>query len=151
MIRESDAIRAIEWIRDAVQDGATLLCGGKRHGSILEATVLTGTRPDMRVNSEEVFAPVVTLEAYDDFSQAIRLVNESRYGLQAGVFTRDAARIFQAFEELEVGSVIAGDVPTFRIDHMPYGGVKDSGLGREGLRYAIQEMTEPRLLVMNLR
>jgi acyl-CoA reductase-like NAD-dependent aldehyde dehydrogenase len=105
----------------------------------------------MRVNSEEVFAPVVTLEAYDEFSQAIRLVNESRYGLQAGVFTRDAARIFQAFEELEVGSVIAGDVPTFRIDHMPYGGVKDSGLGREGLRYAIQEMTEPRLLVMNLR
>ena len=151
MIRESDAIRATEWIRDAVQDGATLLCGGKRHGSILEATVLTGTRPDMRVNSEEVFAPVVTLEAYDDFSHAIRLLNESRYGLQAGVFTRDAARIFQAFEELEVGSVIAGDVPTFRIDHMPYGGVKDSGFGREGLRDSIQEMTEPKLLVMNLR
>jgi acyl-CoA reductase-like NAD-dependent aldehyde dehydrogenase len=151
MIRESDAIRATEWVRDALQNGGTLLCGGKRHGSMMEPTVLTGTRPDMKVNSEEVFAPVVTLEAYYDFSQALRQINESRYGLQAGVFTRDAGRIFQAFEELEVGSVIAGDVPTFRIDHMPYGGVKDSGLGREGLRYAIEEMTEPRLLVMNVR
>jgi acyl-CoA reductase-like NAD-dependent aldehyde dehydrogenase len=105
----------------------------------------------MKVNCQEIFAPVVTLEPYDDFAQALRLINESPYGLQAGVFTRDAARIFQAFEELEVGGVIAGDVPSFRIDHMPYGGVKDSGLGREGLRYAIEDMTEPRLLVMNLR
>lgn len=151
LIRESDAIRATQWVQEAVQDGATLLCGGKRHGSILEPTVLTGTRPDMKVNCQEIFAPVVTLEAYDDFSQALRLVNESPYGLQAGVFTRDAGRIFQAFEELEVGGVIAGDVPSFRIDHMPYGGVKDSGLGREGLRYAIEDMTEPRLLVMNVR
>jgi acyl-CoA reductase-like NAD-dependent aldehyde dehydrogenase len=151
LIRESDAIRAEEWVTAAIQDGATLLCGGKRLGSILEPTVLTGTRPDMKVNCQEIFAPVVTLEPYDDFAQALRLINESPYGLQAGVFTRDAARIFQAFEELEVGGVIAGDVPSFRIDHMPYGGVKDSGLGREGLRYAIEDMTEPRLLVMNLR
>jgi acyl-CoA reductase-like NAD-dependent aldehyde dehydrogenase len=151
LIRESDAIRATQWVQEAVQDGATLLCGGKRHGSVMEPTVLTGTRPDMKVNCEEIFGPVVTLEAYDDFAQALRLVNESPYGLQAGVFTRDAARIFQAFEELEVGGVIAGDVPSFRIDHMPYGGVKDSGLGREGLRYAIEDMTEPRLLVMNVR
>ena len=151
LIRESDAVRAIEWVRDAIENGATVLCGGKRHGSILEPTVLTGTRPDMKVNCEEIFAPVVTLESYDDFAQSIRSMNESAYGLQAGIFTRDAGRIFQAFEELEVGGVIAGDVPTFRIDHMPYGGVKDSGLGREGLRYAIEEMTEPRLLVMNLR
>jgi acyl-CoA reductase-like NAD-dependent aldehyde dehydrogenase len=151
LIRESDAIRAEEWVQTAIQGGATLLCGGKRRGSILEPTVLTGTRPDMKVNCQEIFAPVVTLEPYDDFAQALRLVNESPYGLQAGVFTRDAARIFQAFEELEVGGVIAGDVPSFRIDHMPYGGVKDSGLGREGLRYAIEDMTEPRLLVMNLR
>ena len=103
------------------------------------------------MNCEEIFAPVVTIESYDDFSQALRQINESPYGLQAGIFTRDAARIFQAYEELEVGGLIAGDVPSFRIDHMPYGGVKDSGLGREGLRYAIEEMTEPKLLVMNLR
>jgi acyl-CoA reductase-like NAD-dependent aldehyde dehydrogenase len=151
LIRESDAIRAEDWVTAAIQDGATLLCGGKRRGSILEPTVLTGTRPDMKVNCQEIFAPVVTLEPYDDFAQALRLINESPYGLQAGVFTRDAARIFQAFEELEVGGVIAGDIPSFRIDHMPYGGVKDSGLGREGLKYAIEDMTEPRLLVMNLR
>jgi glyceraldehyde-3-phosphate dehydrogenase (NADP+) len=151
LIRESDAIRASEWVQQAIQDGATLLCGGKRHGSMLEPTVLTGTRPDMKVNCEEVFAPVVTVEAYDDFSQALRQINESPYGLQAGLFTRDVNRIFQAYEELEVGGLIAGDVPSFRIDHMPYGGVKDSGLGREGLRYAIEEMTEPKLLVMNLR
>ena len=151
LIRESDALRATQWVQEAVQDGATLLCGGKRRGSVMEPTVLTGTRPDMKVNCQEIFGPVVTLEGYDDFAQALRLINESPYGLQAGVFTRDAARIFQAFEELEVGGVIAGDVPSFRIDHMPYGGVKDSGLGREGLRYAIEDMTEPRLLVMNMR
>jgi len=151
LIRESDAIRASEWVQEAVQDGATLLCGGKRHGSVLEPTVLTGTRPDMKVNCQEIFAPVVTIESYDDFGAALRRINESPYGLQAGVFTRDANRIFQAYDELEVGGVIAGDVPSFRIDHMPYGGVKDSGLGREGLRYAIEEMTEPKLLVMNLR
>ncbi len=151
LIRESDAIRASDWVQEAVQDGATLLCGGKRHGSVLEPTVLTGTRPDMKVNCQEIFAPVVTIESYDDFAAALRRINESPYGLQAGVFTRDANRIFQAYDELEVGGVIAGDVPSFRIDHMPYGGVKDSGLGREGLRYAIEEMTEPKLLVMNLR
>jgi acyl-CoA reductase-like NAD-dependent aldehyde dehydrogenase len=151
LIRESDAIRAEEWVTAAIQDGATLLAGGKRRGSVLEPTVLTGTRPDMKVNCQEIFAPVVTLESYDDFAQALRLINESPYGLQAGVFTRDAGRIFQAFEEIEVGGVIAGDVPSFRIDHMPYGGVKDSGLGREGLKYAIEDMTEPRLLVMNVR
>ncbi len=92
-----------------------------------------------------------TVEPYDDFSAAIRQINDSRYGLQAGVFTNDVRLLFQAYNELEVGGVVAGDVPTFRIDHMPYGGVKDSGLGREGLRYAIEEMTEPKLLVMNLR
>jgi acyl-CoA reductase-like NAD-dependent aldehyde dehydrogenase len=151
LIRESDAIRASEWVQEAVQAGATLLCGGKRHGSILEPAVLTGTRPDMKVNCQEIFAPVVTIEPYDDFSAALKRINESPYGLQAGVFTSDAQRIFQAYEELEVGGVIAGDVPSFRIDHMPYGGIKDSGLGREGLRYAIEEMTEPKLLVMNLR
>jgi acyl-CoA reductase-like NAD-dependent aldehyde dehydrogenase len=105
----------------------------------------------MKVNCQEIFAPVVTVEAYDSFEDALRQINQSPYGLQAGIFTRDAKLLFLAYEELEVGGLIAGDVPTFRIDHMPYGGVKESGLGREGLRYAIEEMTEPKLLVMNLR
>jgi glyceraldehyde-3-phosphate dehydrogenase (NADP+) len=151
LIRESDAVRAAEWVQEAVRGGARLLCGGGRKGSLLEPTVLTGTRPDMKVNCQEIFAPVVTVEPYVEFDEAIRLINSSPYGLQAGIFTRDAKLMFQAFEELEVGGLLAGDVPTFRIDHMPYGGVKDSGIGREGLRYAIEEMTEPKLMVMNLR
>ena len=105
----------------------------------------------MKVNCQEIFAPVVTVEAYDDSNDAVRQINSSPYGLQAGIFTRDAKLLFDAYEELEVGALMAGDVPTFRIDHMPYGGIKESGLGREGLRYAIEEMTEPKLLVMNLR
>ena len=151
LIREDDAKRAEQWIKEAVSAGAKLLCGGGRKGAVLEPTVLAATRPDMKVNCEEIFAPVVTVDAYDDFGDALDRVNDSRYGLQAGVFTNDARLIFRAFDELEVGGVIAGDVPTFRIDHMPYGGVKDSGMGREGLRYAIEEMTERKLLVMNLR
>lgn len=151
LIRESDAIRAADWVEEAVRGGARLLHGGHREGSIMQPTVLTGTRPDMKVNCQEIFAPVVTVEPYNDFDEALRQINSSAYGLQAGIFTRDAKLMFQAFEELEVGAVVAGDVPTFRIDHMPYGGLKDSGLGREGLRYAIEEMTEPKLLVMNLR
>ncbi len=151
LIRQSDAVRAFEWVQEAVRGGARLLCGGQRKGSILEPTVLTGTRPEMKVNCQEVFGPVVTVEPYDDFEEAVKQVNNSAYGLQAGLFTRDAKLIFQAYEELEVGGLVAGDIPSFRIDHMPYGGIKDSGLGREGLRYAIEEMTEPKLLVMNIR
>ncbi len=151
LIREQDAVRATQWIDEAVQGGAKLLCGGKRRGSLVEPTVLTGTTPEMSVNCAEIFAPVVTVEPYDDFRDAVRRVNESRYGLQAGVLTRDAGLIQMAFEELEVGSVIVGDVPSFRVDQMPYGGIKDSGLGREGLRYSIEDMTERKLLVMALR
>jgi glyceraldehyde-3-phosphate dehydrogenase (NADP+) len=151
LIREADAARALDWVQEAVRGGARLLCGGQRRGPVLEPTVLTGTKPDMRVNCEEIFAPVVSVEPYDDFEGAIRTLNNSSYGLQAGIFTRDAKLLFHAYEELEIGGLVAGDVPTFRIDHMPYGGLKDSGLGREGLRYAIEEMTEPKLLVMNLR
>jgi acyl-CoA reductase-like NAD-dependent aldehyde dehydrogenase len=151
MISEDAARRATAWIEEAVTAGAKTETGGKRKGSILEPTVLTTTRREMKVSCEEVFAPVVIVEPYDDFEEAIRRLNDSPYGLQAGVFTRDAKRLFTAFEQLEVGGVIAGDIPTFRIDHMPYGGVKDSGLGREGLRYAIEEMTEPRLLALNLQ
>src|SRR5438128_7148778 len=151
LIRESDAIRATDWIQEAVRGGARLLCGGHRKGPVLAPTVLTGTKPEMRVNCQEIFAPVVTVEPYDDFELALRQLNNSPYGLQAGIFTRDAKLLFHSYEELEVGAVVAGDVPSFRIDHMPYGGIKDSGVGREGLRYAIEEMTEPKLLVMNPR
>jgi acyl-CoA reductase-like NAD-dependent aldehyde dehydrogenase len=151
LIREQDAVRVVEWIDEAVQSGAKLLCGGKRKGALVEPTVLTDTTPNMRVNCAEIFGPVVTVESYETFDEALSSVNNSVYGLQAGIMTHDARLIQTAFEELEVGSVIVGDVPTFRVDQMPYGGVKDSGLGREGLRYAIEDMTERKLLVMALR
>jgi acyl-CoA reductase-like NAD-dependent aldehyde dehydrogenase len=151
LIRESDALRVTTWIDEAVHSGARLLCGGGRKNSVVEPAVLTGTKPDMKVNCQEIFGPVVTVEPYQTFDEALGRINHSKYGLQAGLFTRDVKLLFQAYEELEVGALIAGDIPSFRIDQMPYGGVKDSGLGREGLRYAIEEMTEPKLLVMNLR
>ena len=151
LIRELDAMRAEEWIQEAVAAGAQVRCGGHRQGALLEPTVLTHTQPEMRVNCLEIFAPVVTVEAYDDFDDAVRRVNASPFGLQAGVFTHDARLIFRAYEELEAGGIIAGDVPTFRMDQMPYGGMKESGSGREGLRYAIEDMTERKLLVLNVR
>jgi acyl-CoA reductase-like NAD-dependent aldehyde dehydrogenase len=151
LIRERDAVRVTQWVEEAQRSGARLLCGGGRRGSVLEPTVLTGTRAEMKVNCQEVFGPVVTVEPYATFDEALRLINNSNFGLQAGVFTRDVKLLFQAYEELEVGAMIAGDVPSFRVDQMPYGGIKDSGIGREGLRYAMEEMTEPKLLVMNVR
>ncbi len=151
MIGEDDARRAESWIEEAAAGGAKVLCGGKRKGALFEPTVLSHTRPEMKVNCQEVFAPVVAVEPFDEFDDAIRRVNDSQYGLQAGVFTRNLRLLFKAYDELEVGGVIAGDMSSFRIDHMPYGGVKDSGMGREGLRYAIEEMTEPKLLVLNLQ
>jgi acyl-CoA reductase-like NAD-dependent aldehyde dehydrogenase len=151
LIRPSDVDRALRWIDEAVNEGATILYGGGVHGSVLEPTILTNTKPGMKVNCEEMFAPVKTVEPYDEFGEAVDRINKSRFGLQAGVFVRDSKLLFQAYDELEVGGVIAGDVPTFRIDNMPYGGIKDSGLGREGLSYAIEEMTDPKLLVMNIR
>jgi acyl-CoA reductase-like NAD-dependent aldehyde dehydrogenase len=150
LIRESDATRAESWIKEAVAEGAKLLCGGTRTGSMVDPAILTDTRESQKVNCMELFAPVVTVEKYRDFEEALKMVNNSTFGLQAGVFTRDAVRIFRAYEVLEVGGVIVGDVPTFRIDHMPYGGVKDSGLGREGVKYAIEEMTELKLMVVAL-
>jgi acyl-CoA reductase-like NAD-dependent aldehyde dehydrogenase len=150
MISEDAARRAASWIEEAVAGGAKLHAGGKREGAVLQPTVLTNVRADLKVSCQEVFAPVVIVEPYAEFADAIRRVNDSPFGLQAGVFTRDSQLLFSAFENLEVGGVIAGDISAFRIDHMPYGGVKDSGIGREGLRYAIEEMTEPRLLVLNL-
>jgi acyl-CoA reductase-like NAD-dependent aldehyde dehydrogenase len=150
IIRLADAERIERWTLEAMRDGAQLLAGGTRQGSMIAPTVLTGTRPPMAVQDEEVFGPVIVVEPYDSFSEALAMVNQSRYGLQAGLFTRDAARIFHAYNELEVGGLIVGDVPTWRLDPMPYGGTKDSGMGREGLRFAMQEMTAPRLLVMAL-
>ena len=148
MIRASDVERVQQWIKEAIGSGAKLLCGGNGKGSLLEPTLLSATTPQMKVNCEEIFAPVATIEPYDDFNDALAQMNQSHYGLQGGLFTNDASLIFRAFEKLDVGGLIVGDVPTFRVDPMPYGGVKDSGLGREGIRYAIEEMTERKLLVM---
>ena len=151
LIRESDAVRAESWVREAVRAGARLLCGGHRQGSTLEPTLLTDTRPEMKVNCLEVFAPVKTVEPYQTFEEALQRVNDTPFGLQAGVFSRDMTLVFRAFEEIEVGGLMANDVPTFRTDQMPYGGTRESGQGREGLRYSIEEMTERKLLVLNLR
>jgi acyl-CoA reductase-like NAD-dependent aldehyde dehydrogenase len=151
VIRLSDADRIESWIKEAIAGGAKLVEGGGRDtvsASLLEPTILTGTKPGMKVHDEEIFGPVLIVEPYDDFEEAMAMVNRSRYGLQAGLYTRDAGRIMTAYRELEVGALIVGDTPTWRLDPMPYGGVKDSGLGREGLRWAIEEMTEPRMLVM---
>jgi len=148
LIRASEADRVEAWIREAVEGGAKLVAGGERKGSMIHPTILTGTKTGMKVRDEEVFGPVVLVEPYEDFEEALAEVNHSRYGLQAGLLTRDAVRILTAFRELEVGSLIVGDTPSWRLDPMPYGGVKDSGLGREGVRAAIEEMTEPRMLVM---
>jgi acyl-CoA reductase-like NAD-dependent aldehyde dehydrogenase len=151
LVRESDAERVERWIDEATGAGATILAGGKRTGSLISPTVLTGTHSPMQVNDEEIFGPVITVVPYEHFSDAIAAVNASRYGLQAGLFTRDVGHILEASQALEVGALIVGDAPTWRLDSMPYGGVKDSGEGREGVRYAIDEMTERRLLVMALK
>ncbi|MGA7990996.1 MAG: aldehyde dehydrogenase family protein [Thermoanaerobaculia bacterium] len=148
MIAPGEAARAAEWIAEAVAGGATVLAGGTRAGSIVLPTVLAGTGRGMKVEAAEVFAPIVTLAAYDTWDEALARVNDSKYGLQAGIFTRDLARIQRAFDVLDVGAVLVNDVPTWRADRMPYGGVKESGIGREGPAYAMEEFTEPRLLVL---
>lgn len=151
LIRESDAERVEAWIGEAIRGGATQLAGGKREGSVIRPTVLTGTHSPMNVRDEEIFGPVITVEPYEKFADAIAAVNASKYGLQAGLLSRDAGLIQEAYHTLQVGALIVGDAPTWRLDSMPYGGVKDSGEGREGVRYAMDEMTEPRLLVMALK
>ncbi len=141
--------RVSSWVDEAVQAGADVLTGGKREDPFYLPTVLARTKPAMKVRREEIFGPVVTLETYSDFDEAIALANETNYGLQAGVFTKDIDRLMTAHRDIEVGGVIANDVSAFRADQMPYGGTKDSGTGREGLRYAMAEMTEPRILVLS--
>ncbi len=148
MISEKEAARLDGWIQRAVAAGATLLCGGRREGVMLEATLLEDVPGDQAVVCQEAFGPVAVLSRYADFDAALRAVNDSVFGLQAGIFTRDLYKAQKAWNELEVGGVVIGDVPSWRVDHMPYGGVKDSGLGREGIRFAMEDMTEVRLLVV---
>jgi glyceraldehyde-3-phosphate dehydrogenase (NADP+) len=150
MISLEAARQTDEWIEEAVGLGARVVCGGKRDGAMFEPTILENVIPDLRISWLEAFAPVVVVYPYSDFSKVLEAVNYSLYGLQAGVFTDDLKKAFEAYDTLEVGGVIINDVPTFRIDHMPYGGVKQSGFGREGIRYAIEEMTELKLLALNL-
>lgn len=150
VIDEGHARRIEGWIEDARRRGATVR-GGARRGTVIEPAVLEGVPADAPISCEEVFGPVVLLAPFDTFDEAIGIANDSRFGLQAGVFTRDLGRVRRAWRELEVGGVIANDYPTFRVDNMPYGGVKDSGLGREGVRYAMEDYTEPRVLVLGGR
>ena len=150
MIDERAASKVEGWIFEALAQGADLLCGGRRTGAVLEPTVLVNVKPDMKVCAQEVFAPVVTVEKFGEFEEAVAKVNHSEYGLQAGVFTNSLENVMYAYRELEVGGVIINDSSSYRMDHMPYGGVKDSGFGREGIQYAIEEMTELKLLGLNV-
>jgi len=151
MIDVKEATRLDNWIQAAAADGATILCGGKRDGAMLEATLLEGVPRKAKLYAEEAFGPVAILSKFSDFDAALDEVNDSRFGLQAGIFTRDLFKMLDAWDRLEVGGVVIGDVPSYRVDNMPYGGVKDSGLGREGVRFAMEDMTEIRNLVIRQR
>ena len=148
VISTDDGQRLKDWIDEAIAAGGKLLCGGGQEGAMVEATLLEDVPPYQKICAKEAFGPVAVLSRFNDFNQAIRQVNDSAFGLQAGVFTRDLYKMLNAWDKLHVGGVIIGDVPSWRVDNMPYGGVKDSGLGREGVRYAIEDMTEMRLLVI---
>jgi acyl-CoA reductase-like NAD-dependent aldehyde dehydrogenase len=148
MISSTEAERLALWIDEAIEQGARLLCGGQRQGAMLAATLLENVSKESSLYRQEAFGPVAILSAFTDFDDALAEVNDSAFGLQAGIFTRDIYKAHKAWDSLEVGGVVIGDVPSWRVDHMPYGGVKDSGLGREGIRYAIEDMTEIRLLVV---
>ena len=148
MVDEAAAQRTERWVREAEEMGGRVLLGGRAQGSFFPATVLVDTPVEAQVCSNEAFAPLVVVFPFDELDEAIAAVNDSLYGLQTGIFTNDLQHSWQAFNELEVGGVIVNDIPTYRIDHMPYGGIKDSGMGREGLRWAIEDMTELRLMVI---
>ena len=151
MIDIREAQRLDNWIREAVEGGAKLLCGGKREGAMLEATLLEDVDRSSTLYREEAFGPVAILSSFSDFDAALDEVNDSKFGLQAGIFTRDLFKALDAWDRLDVGGVVVGDVPSYRVDNMPYGGVKDSGLGREGVRFAMEDMTEIRNLVIRRR
>jgi len=150
MINQDAAKQTEEWVQEALENGAHLICGGQRDGAVYAPTILEKVKPELRISWLEAFAPVVVVYPYKDFEKALEGVNYSIYGLQAGIFSNDLKKAFHAYEVLDVGGVILNDIPTFRIDHMPYGGVKESGFGREGLKYAVEEMTELKLLAINL-
>jgi acyl-CoA reductase-like NAD-dependent aldehyde dehydrogenase len=150
MISDEAAERADAWIRDAVAGGATVLAGGRREGRLVWPTVLAGTHPDMAVMCQEAFAPLVSIVPYRSFDEALSLLDATPYGLQAGVYTRDLHKAFEAVRRLDVGGVMVNDTSIFRVDHMPYGGNRMSGIGREGVRFAVEEMTNLRMVVINL-
>jgi len=147
MIDEANAIRVENWINEAIQQGAQLVCGGKRTGSYLEPTILTNCNHTMKVYAEEIFGPVICINSYETIEVAIQQANHTKFGLQCGVFTNDTTELNKCFKQIEVGGIIHNHVPTLRYDQMPYGGVKDSGLGREGVQYAMLDMLEPKILV----
>lgn len=149
LITEKDARRVEEWIAEAVEKGSKLLCGGDRKGSIIVPAVLDGMPSEAKICRGEIFGPAVVVEGYSDIGEMLNEVNNSEYGLQAGIFTNDMALVWRFWEEVECGGVVAGDMPTLRADNQPYGGVKKSGFGREGVRYAMEEMTEPRILIVD--
>lgn len=148
MIDSDDADRVMEWLEEALEAGAELLAGGNRVGNIIEPTLVWGAPKGSRLSEREIFGPVITLRSFDDLDEAIEIVNASRYGLQAGVFTHDVRVAEKAFRGLDVGGVVIGDFAAMRFDNMPYGGVKQSGFGREGIAFAYEEMTEPRVMLV---
>ncbi len=149
LIDNENAERIESWINEALDGGADLIAGGNRDGTFYEPTILTNVNSNNKVVCAEAFGPVLVLEPYSDFQQAVNSINDSDFGLQAGIFTNQLDKAMSGFNQLDVGGVVLNDVPTFRVDNMPYGGVKDSGFGREGIKYSIEEMTEPKLLVLN--
>lgn len=149
MISPGDVKRSLDWIKEAEDSGAKVAIGAEANGNMLTPTVLLDVDLSMKVSCQEVFAPIVLINKVSSMDEAIELVNDSPYGLQAGVYTNNVYTAFDAAEKLQVGGVIINDIPTFRVDHMPYGGVKESGSGREGLKYAIEEMTELKLVIFN--
>ena len=147
MIDEANAIRVESWINEAIQQGAKLICGGKRIGSYIEPTILTQCNNTMKVYAEEIFGPVICINSFETIDDAIQQANNTKFGLQCGVFTNNQIELDKCFKQLEVGGVIHNHVPTLRYDQMPYGGLKDSGLGREGVKYAMLDMLETKILV----
>jgi len=148
MISEGEAKRVETWVNNSVKGGAKVLVGGKRDGSFYDVTLLENVQQQHEVYCKEIFGPVAFLERFSDFKSVIDLVNKSQFGLQAGVFTDNIQKAFYAFNNIEAGGVVINDVPSVRVDSQPYGGIKDSGLGREGLKYAIEEFTEPRIMLL---
>ena len=149
LITPKDVQRTLDWIEEAKQAGASVVAGGEAEGGILRPTVLVNVPRDAKVSCQEVFAPIVVINTVDSVAEGIQHVNDSMYGLQAGIFTNDIQTALRAVDDIEAGGVMINDIPTFRVDHMPYGGVKQSGIGREGVKYATEEMTELKFVMFN--